>query len=132
AGEGGSPAKAAPITQSRTRVLSSLQEDEGRYYVTAVVRQSKDRLKLATVEWRKEPLESWRARTANQVPTATTAPSGNYRLPKIADGTGGCIDDTWTATPGPADGRVLHTAVWAGSEMIIWGGRSGDGQWKAG
>ena len=42
-----------PITQIKTGVLSPLQEDEGRYYATAIVKKSKDRLKLATVEWRK-------------------------------------------------------------------------------
>ena len=35
---------------------------------------------------------------------------------------GGCIDDTWTATAGPPDARESHTAVWTGSEMIVWGG----------
>jgi N-acetylneuraminic acid mutarotase len=118
-----SPAKGAPMTHIKTGVVSPLQEDEDRYYATAVINKGKDCLKLATVEWRKEPLESWRARTANQVPTAMTAPNADYALPAISPGTGGCIDDTWTATPGPADSRVLHTAVWTGSEMIIWGGR---------
>jgi len=35
-----------------------------------------------------------------------------------------CTDDTWTATStvnGPA-ARMFHTAVWTGSEMIVWGG----------
>ena len=35
-----------------------------------------------------------------------------------------CTDDTWTATSitnAPA-ARVDHTAVWTGSEMIVWGG----------
>ena len=33
----------------------------------------------------------------------------------------------WTATPtvGAPAGRDLHTAVWTGSEMIVWGGYSG-------
>src|SRR6266568_2355955 len=123
-GEGGSRAKAAPITQLKTGVLSPLQEDEGRYYATAVVEKTKDHLKLATVEWLKEPLESWRARAANQVPTAMTARNANYALPAISDGAGGCIDDTWTATPGPPDARELSRAVWTGSEMIVWGGSS--------
>src|SRR5207245_4916066 len=57
---GVSPAKGAPVTQIKTGVLSPLQEDEGRYYATAIVKKSKDRLKLATVEWRKESFESWR------------------------------------------------------------------------
>ena len=32
--------------------------------------------------------------------------------------------DTWTAmsTNGAPGGRIYHTAVWTGSEMIVWGG----------
>src|SRR5439155_392223 len=46
-----------------------------------------------------------------------------YTLPVIADGTG-CIDDTWAPinSAGAPEGRSLHTAVWTGSEMIVWGG----------
>ena len=102
--------------------LSPLQEDKSRYYTTAVVNKTKDRLKLAAVSWLKESFESWRARTENQMRSVMAAPSGNYTLPKVLGGTGGCTDDTWTATSGPPDGRVGHTAVWTGSEMIIWGG----------
>jgi len=46
----------APLTQINTGVLSPLQEDEERYYATAVLNKSHGRFKLATVEWRKEPL----------------------------------------------------------------------------
>ena len=38
--------------------------------------------------------------------------------------TGGRYDpseDSWTSTGAP-DGRADHTAVWTGSEMIVWGG----------
>jgi N-acetylneuraminic acid mutarotase len=100
--------------------LSSLQEDETCYYATAVIKNTRDHLKLATVSWLKEPFESWRARAENQVPTATGAPSATYRLAKISGG--GCIEDSWTATNGPPDARSYHTAVWTGSEMIVWGG----------
>ena len=53
----------------------------------------------------------------------TAAASASYTLPTISDGLNGCTDDTWTATstinaPCPSD----HTAVWTGSEMIVWGG----------
>jgi N-acetylneuraminic acid mutarotase len=47
-----------------------------------------------------------------------------YTLPVIASPSGGCTDDTWTAissTGAPAN-RYHHTAVWTGSEMIVWGG----------
>src|SRR5262245_1808053 len=36
----------------------------------------------------------------------------------------GCEDDTWMATDtvGAPSARWLHTAVWTGSEMLVWGG----------
>ena len=46
-------------------------------------------------------------------------PSSSYMLPVISDR---CIEDTWTATAGEPDGRANHTAIWTGTEMIIWGG----------
>ena len=51
-------------------------------------------------------------------------PNANYTLPTISDATTGCTPDTWTATStdNAPSGRELHTAVWTGSEMIIWGG----------
>jgi N-acetylneuraminic acid mutarotase len=101
--------------------VGPLQEDEERYYATAVIEKSNDAVNLATVSWRKEQLEAWLARAGNQADTAMTEPSGNYTLPEILDGAG-CIGDTWTATAGPPDGRDGHTAVWTGNEMIIWGG----------
>jgi len=115
-----------PITQIKTGVITPLQEDDGRYYATIVLKKSKDHLRLATVAWRKEPLESWRAKAESQMPKVMAATSGNYTLPTISsDGAGGCNDNTWRATAGPPDERYYHTAVWTGSELIIWGGRSG-------
>jgi len=52
---------------------------------------------------------------------ATTLGQVVYTLPEIADA---CIDDTWTATTtaNAPVARKYHTAVWTGSEMIVWGG----------
>jgi len=48
----------------------------------------------------------------------------NHTLPVVGGPFAGCTEDTWTPTsltdaPFP---RASHTAVWTGSEMIIWGG----------
>jgi len=99
--------------------VSPLQENETCYYATAVLAKTTDHLKLSTVAWPKEPLESWLARAQNQVATPTLPPGIGYTLPAIA---ASCTDDTWTPTSGPPDGRGGHTAVWTGTEMIIWGG----------
>ena len=52
---------------------------------------------------------------------ATTLGQVVYTLPKIADT---CTDDTWTATTtaNAPVARTHHTAVWTGTEMIVWGG----------
>jgi N-acetylneuraminic acid mutarotase len=65
-----------------------------------------------------------RASAENQMAKLIAAASPNYKLPTIWGAPNGCTDDTWTATsttnaPSPRDG---HTAVWTGTEMIVWGG----------
>src|SRR5207253_3031775 len=52
---------------------------------------------------------------------------GNVNDPQFFLNTGGRYNpstDSWTATSttNAPDGRYGHTAVWSGSEMIIWGG----------
>jgi len=50
----------------------------------------------------------------------TTSGKATYTLPEIDP----CTLDTWTATSttNAPDARYYHTAVWTGSEMIVWGG----------
>jgi hypothetical protein len=42
----------------------------------------------------------------------------------IFEGAATCSDDTWTptSTTNAPTARYQHTAVWTGSEMIVWGG----------
>src|SRR5205814_10056564 len=74
--------------QIKTGVLSPLREDDGHYYAVAVMKKGKDRFKLATVAWLKEPLESWVAKAEARVPVTMTAVSANYALPVIASPSG--------------------------------------------
>jgi len=110
-----SAAKGTSLAQIKTGVLSSLQEDDRCYYAAVVVNKTEDHLRLATVTWLKEPLESWLGRAESQVPIEIAAQSHSYKLPKIPEEGTGCIEDSWTATAGPPDARDLHTAVWTGS-----------------
>ena len=58
----------------------------------------------------------------------TDQPASAYYLPEIVnspleDPAGGCVDNwTATSTTGAPDNRAYHTAVWTGTEMIVWGG----------
>jgi len=134
AGEFGSAKEGDPLGQIKTGVLSPLQEDEGHYYAVAVMKKGKDRLKLATVAWLKEPFRSWLVKAETQVPVTMAALSGSYTLPMIANPSGGCTDDTWTGTSvtNAPSGRDVHTAIWTGSEMIVWGGGNSSGALNTG
>ena len=66
------------------------------------------------------------ASTENGI-NATNLNKATYTLPAIANPSGSCTDETWTTistTNAPA-ARASHTAVWTGSEMIVWGGYGG-------
>ena len=68
--------------------------------------------------------ESASSKDLRSVSTATTVANGAYTLPRIAEGNPPCTDDSWAptcVTNAPA-GRSYHSAVWTGTEMIVWGG----------
>jgi N-acetylneuraminic acid mutarotase len=68
------------------------------------------------------PEESSPVSAENQISASVTAPNSGYILPTIADVAGGCTVNTWRATAISPVGRDYHTAVWTGTEMIVWGG----------
>ena len=104
--------------------VGPLQEDDEHYYAVAVTKKSQDGLKLATIAWLKEPLRSWLDKAEAQVPVTLAAVSADYTLPEIGSPSVACTDDTWTPTSltNAPTAREFHTAVWTGSEMIVWGG----------
>ncbi len=106
------------------RLTSNLDTHDQRILGDAKHRAEADLQAHRTIEQTK--FESRTARGENQTPT-TMATRVDYALPKISDG--GCVDDSWTATSttNPPEGRYDHTAVWTGSEMIVWGGLGGSG-----
>ncbi len=92
-----------------------------------------EHLKLAAVQSRNEPLNS-RVGAETQIPKLRVAASDSYTLPALLNGPDGCTDDTWTATTtnNAAGIRAQHTAVWTGSEMIVWGGEEANGRLNTG
>ena len=69
-----------------------------------------------------EPFAAWWQTTAPEIPMEHRPMGDRYRLPEIGAGGVECQDDTWRPTAGPPDPRTAHTAVWTGTEMIVWGG----------
>ena len=116
-------AKSGSLPTSR---LSSLEETSGTFSVTAVLATGEREIRTATVVWRKAPFDSWWATVRESLPSMSEDAAALYTLPSI--GLQACTLDTWgrtgSALPEP---RYLHTAVWTGTEMIIWGGGDFDG-----
>ncbi|MGE5209108.1 MAG: Kelch repeat-containing protein [Alphaproteobacteria bacterium] len=74
--------------------------------------------------------DSPRIDSLSRMSLVTTLGQFVYTLPGIADGSDSlCTDDTWTATTAAnaPSARSNHTAVWTGTEMIIWGGNGNTG-----
>ena len=69
--------------------------------------------------------DSARGKAGEQMATMTAAATFPYALPTISGEVKGCMDDTWTPTAWVPPSRLYHTAVWTGSEMIVWGGSDG-------
>ncbi|MEN3334798.1 MAG: hypothetical protein V7641_4163 [Blastocatellia bacterium] len=108
--------------QLQVGVMSGLQEEAERFYVSAPLSKDRHSMKVATVEWRKPSFDDWwdgeKAKIAFDEATVS-----DYRFSlSQASAPTSCTDDTWTATQGPPAARSNHTAVWTGSEMFIWGG----------
>jgi hypothetical protein len=73
-----------------------------------------------TVEFAQSP----HSRTQRGGPIQTTLREAGYTLPPISEGDPRCSPDAWTATTitNAPSARGAHTAVWTGTEMIVWGG----------
>ena len=78
--------------------------------------------------------ESSPVKTEDKLSDTVTMPNSGYSLPTIADGANGCSDDTWAATSltNVPTAREYSTAVWTGTEMIVWGGYNGSSNLNTG
>ena len=109
------------------RLLSERSAIGRRIDGTPAQRAEAELAHATVTESEEEPLDSWAAMADKEVDTATATSSGDYMLPNIPSVVA-CINNSWTATSitsAPA-GRTGHIAVWTGTEMIVWGGYSGN------
>ncbi len=99
--------------------LGRLEETADGFSVTAILEQSGDSLTTASVVWDKQPFDEWWRSVGPELGTTVEPPRGAYSIDSTL--TDGCTVDTWSSLPGAAR-RSGHSAVWTGSEMIVWGG----------
>ena len=102
--------------------LGSLEETDDAFVVMTVLQHGADSITVATVTWSKVPFDTWWAGRRAGISDESLAPAHAFILPAIPEAT--CTADTWSAITGTPDARTSHTAVWTGTEMIVWGGTS--------
>jgi len=101
--------------------LSRLEETAESFIVTAVRWQREDEVATSTVVWPKRSFEDWWNAARGAIGSTMDAPPGSYATPAVPSSA--CANDTWSATRAEIpDPRYQHTAVWTGTEMIVWGG----------
>ncbi|MGM9486883.1 Kelch repeat-containing protein [Ideonella sp. YS5] len=114
-------AEGGPGGAPRLGRFGPLREDARRVYALAIDRLDADSVHVRSVAWPKMDFDHWWAGQRRSLPTRFVQPSAAYRLPALAPDAN-CRDDSWKPTLAGLDGRYEHTAVWTGSEMIVWGG----------
>ena len=72
----------------------------------------------------KPGFDDWWAKSAREYSEFHLEPPASYVLPEIDAGTTDVEGPVYTGSTVP-DGRTAHTAVWAGRDMIVWGGLDG-------
>ncbi|OGF60100.1 MAG: hypothetical protein A2Y62_16795 [Candidatus Fischerbacteria bacterium RBG_13_37_8] len=98
--------------------MSGIKESERSYYIVGLLSKGNNSIKIARVGWEKVRFEEWWSEQEQSV--LIEEPEYDYEINEIEQFD--CIDDTWSQTAGPPMERELHTTVWTGTEMIIWGG----------
>ena len=111
--------------------VSPLIERKDAFLRVAVEVASDERVEVFVQRFDRRSLDEW----LDDAPTGrpSGAPDaldlatleGDFTLPDLADGIIQivCPDDTWRGPLQPQPiGRSGHTAIWTGSEMIVWGG----------
>ena len=82
------------------------------------------------VVWTGQRLISWGINADDSDDTSddsADADAGSDEAPPVRLGTYDPVTNRWqTFAAGPLSSRVIHTAVWTGQEMLVWGGMNGE------
>ncbi|MBZ5640826.1 MAG: hypothetical protein LAO51_18975 [Acidobacteriia bacterium] len=104
-----------------TGALGPVREEDDRFVVTAVLNRGPDEMSTETFSWPKRSFDAWWKSTRPSLDPLRSVASGAFTLAALP--TAACTADTWSPAMTTApDARQFHTAVWTGTEMIVWGG----------
>jgi len=118
------------IEQQLKNQNSKLKESKHAFFVQELLSHAGDEISVRTWIWQKQPLSAWLAKQSIQGHINIFSQSKFY-LPVITgsdkafDGEHvriqGGSQDIWYLPEGAPTARQGHTAVWTGTEMIVWG-----------
>ena len=112
----GAAAGALPVGR-----LGALEETPDAFVVTGVLAKREGAITLATVAWPKIPFDSWWAARRDAQDTRVAATDCALVFPRFT-GPGRKPDSQAAPPVRTPDPRRGHSAVWTGTEMIVWGG----------
>ncbi|MBW1784947.1 MAG: hypothetical protein JRL30_29920, partial [Deltaproteobacteria bacterium] len=106
---------------------TGLRETENAFVYETVLGQTRDRLEVRSLVWQKQGFHSWwMEQNTRFKPSSQRLLTSDLTLPVISGVAGNLLStgtaDSWVIHRIPTV-RSNHTAVWTGSEMIIWGGK---------
>ncbi|HEX5042137.1 MAG TPA: kelch repeat-containing protein, partial [Candidatus Polarisedimenticolaceae bacterium] len=97
-----------------------LEEDATSFRVSELLAREGNTFTVAVAVWEKVPFDTWFADREKELSTSVSEPTTPYVLLNPVEN---CVSDTWRPTrTGVPDGRREHSALWTGTEMIVWGG----------
>ncbi|MEJ5167216.1 MAG: kelch repeat-containing protein, partial [Thermoanaerobaculia bacterium] len=103
--------------------VSFLMEDEFQFYSEAVLEKVKDKIKVGYIIFKKKPFEEWWEENKQSFPLKIKEIAFQYNIANLNLNNSGCTnDDMWIPFFPAPERRAFHTAVWTGTEMIVWGG----------
>ncbi len=101
-----------------------LRESDESWWSAAVLEAEDGRWVVGTAVWPKRSFDDWWAQARSGFQRAAVGDIAEYEIP--ARSKRAPTANSWTATvvnaTTPSE-RYNHTAIWTGSEMIVWGGR---------
>ncbi len=116
----------------RAGLVSPMLQDRSSFYRVAIERADSDHLTVLRKAWPKQTLSGFMTRQSAADTKAAGAgdrleplpiPPGSIELPTPDDAVASCADDSWRGPIRQQPGaRFAHTAIWTGSEMLVWGG----------
>lgn len=108
--------------------LNQLQELRSHFIYHDMISESADQFTVRILTWKKLSLEDWLS-AVGSVDYLPPTVSTDLRLPKIkvggVDSPTAITPDSWEVDFQVPFERSKHTAVWTGTEMIVWGGLIG-------